>query len=170
MDYARRCAWNSTWSDRAGRPIKSNRTWLEKSFLTPSFSHFSHAQSTVAGRSNSAAGETLSNTLVYCGFDGGDGGGASKSGGSAMCAAPAAGTCVGESASSAPASAPAGLAAPAGGRSGLCAARWTIRVRAWQKPLPHVSQRNGFSFEWMYLRRRAENRSLECSVHYSTVQ
>ena len=34
---------------------------------------------------------------------------------------------------------------------GMCDALWTASVRDWQKPLPHSSQRNGFSFEWTYL-------------------
>ena len=83
-------------------------------------------------------------SVLYCG--GGDAGEcASKSGGRAISWPLADGACVGASESSAPAPAP-GVA-----ESGLCAARCTIRVRAWQKPFPHSSQRNGFSFEWMYL-------------------
>ena len=33
-----------------------------------------------------------------------------------------------------------------------CVAKWTDRVRAWQKPLPQISHLKGFSSAWIYLK------------------
>lgn len=33
---------------------------------------------------------------------------------------------------------------------------WTASVRDWQNPFPHSVHLNGFSFEWMYLRRNSK--------------
>lgn len=42
------------------------------------------------------------------------------------------------------------------GDSSMCRILWTASVRDWQKPLPHSRHLNGFSFEWMYLRKQIE--------------
>ena len=33
-----------------------------------------------------------------------------------------------------------------------CVAKWTDKVRAWQKPLPQISHLKGFSSAWIYLK------------------
>lgn len=39
------------------------------------------------------------------------------------------------------------------GDSSMCRILWTAKVRDWQKPLPHSVHLNGFSFEWIYLKK-----------------
>lgn len=43
----------------------------------------------------------------------------------------------------------------------MCNVLWTARVLDWQKPFPHTWHLKGFSFEWMYLRKKHKTNVLK---------